>query len=105
MKELAELSAGLMCSNTLLLKENGNLLECQFLSEGLPKQVVQVQCKTLAAALREECMNGILEGAGFTSFRGHFDRFSLRVKARKLYLELSAGLPAYAPEVSMLAVA
>lgn len=101
MKELEELAIGLVGTNTLLLKEKGNLLECQFLVGGLVRHTVQVKCKYLAAALKQQSVLGIIEGGNFISFRSKFSGFSLHVKTKKLYNQLSASQP----EMKTMAVA
>ena len=105
MEELSRLSSGLMHSSALLLQRHGPLLECLFLREGLVHQVVIVTCPVLAAALVQESSAGILEGAEFAAFRFNFDRFSLHVKARKLYQELCSTPPLIPLERQRLAVA
>lgn len=90
MEALEELSAGLRNSTTLLIKEKDNLLECQFLNGGLVHCTVYITCKFLAAAVLQESIHGIIEGERFISFKNSFSRFSLKVKARQLYYDLSS---------------
>ncbi|WP_161888260.1 hypothetical protein [Pontibacter russatus] len=105
MEELYNLSVGLLNSSTLLLRRQGHLLECLFLREGLVCHVVPVKCQILAAALLQESVAGVLEGAAYTAFKFRFEQFSLRVKARRLYGELCMP-PFYSPrEPQTLAVA
>ncbi|WP_460920398.1 hypothetical protein [Pontibacter brevis] len=68
-------------------------LECAFIDKGFTNKVVLIKDNVLADALLSAGMNGILEGVDFLVFRSTFDKFSLRVKARKLYQELYASLP------------
>ncbi|GAA4436917.1 hypothetical protein GCM10023188_30530 [Pontibacter saemangeumensis] len=93
MEELAKLSAALKNSSSLLLKQRRNSLECQFVEKGLVRQVLPVRCEVLAAALWQASVLGILEGFEFRAFKNSFESFSIRVKARMLYRELSATLP------------
>ncbi|MEJ8756853.1 hypothetical protein WG947_07605 [Pontibacter sp. H259] len=90
MNELYGLSVGLQQANTLILNQAGEYLECGFLQGGLVIHTVAVHDKVLAAALRQECVMGILEGPQFMQFKNTFSLFSLRVKSRKIYLELKA---------------
>jgi hypothetical protein len=91
--ELNRLHEGLTNSNTLIIKNAGTELECSFLKEGFEKKVVIIKDDVLAAELSCAAVNGIIEGADFQVFRNTFNSFSLRVKARKLYQELSSSLP------------
>ena len=103
MEELEMLSVRLNNNNTLLLKEKGNYLECQFLTGGLVHDVVPVKCQLLAATLRQESMFNLIEGANYKAFRNNFNSFSLRVKAKKLYLELSSQPAIYPQELTTVA--
>lgn len=105
MEELAKLSAALKNSSSLLLKQRRNILECQFVEKGLVRQVLPVKCDVLAAALWQASVVGILEGAEFRAFKHSFEGFAIRVKARKLYRELSAVLPLAAPEAPHISAA
>ena len=106
MEELEELSVGLNKSNTLLLKEHNQYLQCEFLKEGMVRHTVLVHCPTLANALRQECRYGILEGTAFSNFKNNFSKFSLHIKARRLYQELSnQHVPHVVQEVPRMAIA
>jgi len=105
MEELSNLSSRLLNSNTLLLQRQGHLLEGLFLWEGLVCHVVPVTCQILAAALLQESVAGVLEGAAYTAFKFRFEQFSLRVKVRRLYGELCITPFCYHREPQNLAVA
>lgn len=90
LSELEALAAGLKNCDTILLKEKKDSLECQFLLGGLVKAAVQVNCGTLAAAIRQEAVKGIIVGAGLVAFKNNFDSIALRVKAKTLYSELKS---------------
>lgn len=104
-EELEELCTGLACCNMLILKEKGSFLECQFFKNGMPGKVVKIDCKILAASLRQESIYGIIEGYSFTCFRNNFSAFSLRVKARTLYIKICADQQMYTMELPIQAVA
>jgi hypothetical protein len=104
-KELEVLATCLVNSSMLVLKENGTLLECQFVLGGLTHHVLQVKNRILASGLQRMSVKGIIEGAYLTAFRNNFGSFSLHVKARQLYFELSATQAEYPLEVPQLAVA
>ena len=93
MEELAKLSAALENSSALLLKQRRNMLECQFVEKGLVRQVLPVRCEVLAAALWQASVGGIIAGFEFRALKHSFGSFSIHVKARKLYGDLSATLP------------
>lgn len=105
MRELEELATWLMNSNLLILKENGALLECQFIWGGLVRHIVHVRNEILTAALKQKSERGIIEGATFNAFKNNFSSFSLHVKARQLYAELSARPTEYVLEFQQLAIA
>ncbi|RDV13549.1 hypothetical protein DXT99_18595 [Pontibacter diazotrophicus] len=93
-KDLNRLHKGLMNSSTLLMKKVSGGLECSFLREGFTNNVVLIKDDVLAEALISSGVNGIIAGVDLLVFRSAFNTFSLRVKARKLYQELHASLPA-----------
>ena len=105
MEELEGLYKGLKESNTLLLKECESHLQCEFMKGGMVVRTVLVYCPILASALRQECIHGILEGNRFTKFLHNFSRFSLHVKTRKLYQELSNQYNTSSTEASTMAIA
>jgi hypothetical protein len=105
LKELSAFSTCLGNSNMLVLKKEANLLECQFIMGGLTRHVLRIRNKAFAKALQQLNAQGIIEGASFTALKHTFSRFSLHVKAKQLYFELSIGQPDNAFEGQQLAVA
>ncbi|MCC9134974.1 hypothetical protein ACFSKU_19250 [Pontibacter silvestris] len=105
MNELDKLRDGLMNSSILLMKDYGNQLECSFVREGLVIRSFFIKDEILATALKRSGVNGIIEGVNFEVFRNTFDSFSLRVKAKKLYSELSANLTYQTSSNAMAATA
>lgn len=101
MEALEEISAGLKNSSILLLKKNNNHLECQFLNGGLVHYTAHIKCRFLAAAIWQESVHGIIEGERFISFKNGFSRFSLRVKTKQLYFDLS-GKPEYSRNFELI---
>ncbi|MFD2999508.1 hypothetical protein ACFS7Z_03980 [Pontibacter toksunensis] len=63
-------------------------LECTFLKEGSTNNVILIRDEVLAEALMHTGIRGIIAGADLKILVNTFDRFCLRVKARKLYQEL-----------------
>lgn len=69
-------------------------LECTFLKDGFTNNVILIRDEVLAEALIHTGIKGVIAGADLKILVNTFDRFSLRVKARKLYQELYDTLPA-----------
>lgn len=84
MKELERIQNALHHSNTLVLKQKEKEVECSFIKEGLVYDNFQIQNKTLASALHEKSMNGIVEGNNFERLKNTYEWFSLHVKSKML---------------------
>ncbi|MFD2247280.1 hypothetical protein [Pontibacter ruber] len=93
MIDLNRLHEGLLNSTTLVVKDLGKEVECSFIKEGLVTSTFNIEEDVLIAALREKGLNGIVEGTQFATFKNNFKRFTLCVKARRLFKELCYSLP------------
>ena len=88
MEELERLKNGLDNSQTMVLKDSENGLNCSFIKYGLVQDNFVVKDEVLANALTETGINGIVEGRSFEQFRSNYGWLSVRVKSRKLLKEL-----------------
>jgi hypothetical protein len=88
MEELERLKKGLENSQTMVLKENGEGLNCSFIRYGLVQDNFLVKDEELATALSETGLKGIVEGNNFERLRNNYGWLSVRVKSRKLLKEL-----------------
>ena len=93
MKDLNRLQEGLLNNTTLVIKDLGTSLECSFLKEGLVTNSFVIEEEVLNAIMREKGLNGIVEGVQFATFKNNFKRFTLGVKARRLFNELCYTVP------------
>ncbi len=93
LEELQTLAEALPANSKLLLKANRSGLVCQFLKGGLVRHTVHVRSSALVSALLQVSVCGILEGAGYITFRELFSGFALRVKAKALYEDLRNSEP------------
>jgi hypothetical protein len=88
MEELERLQKGLQNSNTLLLKSIEDKLECSFIKEGMVQDNFFVSDTILVSALIEKANYGVVEGLHFQHLRNNYGWFSLKVKSKKLLMEL-----------------
>lgn len=89
MRDLERLERGLTKSHKLLYKNYENGMECSFLREGLVVDSFMIEDHVLASALSRKGSNGIVEGTNFHALKSNYDWFSISVKSRKLYEELT----------------
>jgi hypothetical protein len=93
MRDLNRLHEGLLNSTTLVIKDQGDNVECSFINEGIVASTFTIKEEVLIATLREKGLKGIVEGTQFATFKNNFKRFILGVKARRLFNELCYTLP------------
>jgi hypothetical protein len=93
MIDLNRLHEGLQNNTILVIKDFGKNLECSFIHEGLVTNTFIIEEEVLSTTMREKGLNGIVEGVQFATFKNNFKRFTLCVKARRLFNELCSDLP------------
>lgn len=89
MEELERLKKGLENSQTMVLKDSENGLNCSFIKYGLVQDNFLVKDEELKNALSQTSVNGIVEGNNFERLRNNYGWLSVRVKTRKLLKELA----------------
>ncbi|MER2997537.1 hypothetical protein [Pontibacter populi] len=89
MEELERLKMGLENSQTMVIKDSEDGLNCSFIRYGLVQDNFLVKDEELVNVLSETGFKGIVEGNNFERLRSNYGWLSVRVKSRKLLKELA----------------
>lgn len=89
MEELERLKKGLENSQTMVIKDSEDGLNCSFIRYGLVQDNFLVKDEELVNVLSETGFKGIVEGNNFERLRSNYGWLSVRVKSRKLLKELA----------------